>query len=201
MPANGVLLVLLKGMKNWLTIAGPLLVALNLLGFLPTVSAQSEGPAVERWRTLLPYNQLTDIAQDEAGVFYCATASGMFSYDRINGDMTAYSKANGMHDIGLTAIGYDAQSGYLLMAYGNSNMDLFKDGLFYNLPDLKLAQINGDKSIHNISPANGLAYVSTGVGLLVVNLEKREIKETVNFFSGSIAASVYDCLIQNDDIY
>lgn len=166
----------------------------------PMVSAQAQGPAVEGWRSLLPYHQITDIAADNE-VFYCATTSGMFTYNRVDGDMSAYSKATGMHDVGITAIAYDPQSKYVLMAYDNSNMDLFKDGLFYNLPDLKLAQVNGDKAVHHIVASNGMAYVSSGVGLLVVNLGKREVKETVNFFEGNASAAVFDCLIRNNRIY
>lgn len=162
--------------------------------------AQSFGPSVEGWRCMLPYNQVNDMSCD-GEVFYCATTSGFFTYNRVDGEMTAYSKANGMHDVGLSAVGYDPQSKSVLLAYANSNMDIFKAGSFSNLPDLKLAQVNGDKTIYNVVAANGMGYVSTGVGLLVINFEKREIKETINFFEGSTAVPVYATLVQDNTIY
>jgi hypothetical protein len=167
---------------------------------IPVADAQTGGPAVEQWKSFLPYNRVNGVAHD-GSTFYCATTSGFFTYDRTDGTMSPYSKANGMSDIGLSGIAYDNTSGYAVLAYTNSNIDLFKDQTFYNLPELKLSQISGDKTIHNVIAANGKAYLSTGVGLLILNLTKREVKETVVFYEENLTAAVYATAIEGNGIY
>jgi len=163
--------------------------------------AQSGGPAVGQWRSYLPYSEVNSIATDGT-VFYCSTTSGFFTYDRSDGSLTSYAKENGMHGIGLSCVGYDPTTGKVIMAYATtSNIDLFKDGSFTNIPAIKLSQGSGDKTIYDITAADGEAYLSTGIGLVVLNLNKEEIKETVVFYDSTLAATVYGTAINNNDLY
>ncbi|MCD6064346.1 MAG: hypothetical protein K0R82_2257, partial [Flavipsychrobacter sp.] len=68
-----------------------------------------------------------------------------------------------------------------VLAYSNSNIDLFSENSFYNIPDLKLKTVTGSKTINHIFTENGLAYLSTDIGIVVINLAKREIKESYTF--------------------
>lgn len=171
-----------------------------LLIFSFPAKAQNEGPAVLQWRSFLPYNKVQGIATD-GQTFFCATASGFFTYNLQDGSLDAYSKVNGMHDIGLNSIGYDEKTGQAILAYENSNVDLFKNGRFINIPDIKLAQVGGDKTIHSIISEGGTAYLCSGIGLLLLNLERSEVKETVVFYDSSQTAPVYDAVIDNGSIY
>ncbi|KAA5533480.1 T9SS type A sorting domain-containing protein [Taibaiella lutea] len=172
------------------------LVALNIsLSY-----AQPGGPAVGQWRSYLPYSEVNSIATDGT-IFYCSTNSGFFTYDRNDGSLTSYAKENGMHDIGLSCVGYDPLTTKTILAYTNSNIDLFKDGSFTNIPAIKLSQGSGDKTVYNITAAEGEAYLSTGIGLIILNLNKEEIKETVVFYDSTLAASVYATVIDNNDLY
>jgi len=162
--------------------------------------AQDAGPAMLAWRSFLPYNQVVDFAFNDQ-TFYCATSSGMFTYNKEDGSLDAYSKVKGMHDIGMTHIAYDTKTKLVILTYENSNIDLFKNQGFTNIPDLKLTQINGDKSIHDLVAENGVAYLSTGIGLVLLNLEKQEIKETVRFYEDSVTAPVYAAQVIGNTIY
>lgn len=174
------------------------------VAILATVNISSSyaqgGPAVGQWRSYLPYSEVNSIATDGT-VFYCSTTSGFFTYDRNDGSLTSYAKENGMHDIELSYVGYDPTTTKAIIAYKNSNIDLFKDGSFVNIPALKLSQASGDKTIHNITAADGEAYLSTGIGLVILNLNKEEIKETVVFYDNALAAIVYATAIDNNDLY
>jgi ligand-binding sensor domain-containing protein len=163
-------------------------------------SAQQGGPAVEQWKSYLPYNQVNAIATDGT-TFFCSTAFGFFTYNREDGSLTPYSKVSGMSDIGMTGVGYDKTTQSALLAYSNSNIDIFKDGSFYNIPDLKSSQGSGDKTIHNVNTDEGLGYLSSGIGLLIVNMDKREIKGTIQFSENSIAAAVYASVVNNTFLY
>lgn len=162
--------------------------------------AQQGGPAVEQWKSYLPFSQVNAVVTDGT-TFFCSTTSGFFTYNREDGSLTPYTKVNGMSDIGMTGIGYDKTTRSALLAYSNSNIDIFKDGSFYNIPDLKSSQGSGDKTIHNVNTDEGLGYLSSGIGLLIVNMDKREIKGTIQFSENSVAAAVYASVVNNTFLY
>jgi streptogramin lyase len=143
-------------------------------------SAFAQGEAIGQWRSHLPYNNVVSAATDGNKLFV-AGKSSFFSYDISKDEIQTYSKVNGMSDIELSYIAYDNVTQMAVLAYTNSNIDLFKDETFYNIPELKLRSVSGNKSIYNVFIDEGLAYLSTGVGVLVINLQKKEIKENYVF--------------------
>jgi ligand-binding sensor domain-containing protein len=178
-------------------------IAITAVAAFCTISpalAQQGGPAVEQWKSYLPYNQVNAVATDGT-TFFCSTTSGFFTYNREDGSLTPYSKVNGMSDIGMTGVGYDKTTQSALLAYTNSSIDIFKDGSFYNIPDLKSSQGSGDKTIHNVNTDEGLGYLSSGIGLLIINLDKKEIKETIQFSESSLTAAVYASVVNNTKLY
>lgn len=140
----------------------------------------AQGQPIGQWRSHLPYNSAVSIATDGSKLFVASKIS-FFIYDLLQNETTTYSKANGMSDLDLSYIAHDNATEMTVLAYTNSNIDLYKDNNFYNIPFLKLKSIAGDKKIYHIHIENGLAYLSTGVGILVINLSKREVKETYVF--------------------
>lgn len=170
--------------------------------FLSTIAIaqQNNGPAVGQWRSFFSYYQGTAVATDGT-TFYCGTESGFFTYNNDDGVITAYSKVNGMHDVNITAVSYDNATGNTVIGYANSNIDIFKDGSFINIPDILLSTIIGDKSIRDISTANGKAYVSTGIGLVIIDLNRKESEATVQFFDGEVAAQNNCMAIIGNELY
>jgi ligand-binding sensor domain-containing protein len=178
-------------------------IAITAVAAFCTISpalAQQGGPAVEQWKSYLPYSQVNAVATDGT-IFFCSTTSGFFTYNREDGSLNPYSKVNGMSDIGMTGVGYDKTTQSALLAYSNSNIDIFKDGSFYNIPDLKTSQGSGDKTIHNVNTDAGMGYLSSGIGLLIINMNKKEVKETIYFSENSVAASVFASATDNTYLY
>ena len=176
--------------------------SLLLISFFLQAKAQNMGPAVEQWRSFLPYYQVNALAYDAGQkIIYCATDYGFFSYNRIDGSMETYSKVNGMHDIGMSDVAFDGQTATVVLTYTNGNIDLFKNNRFTNIPDLKNSSVSGDKTIYSAMCHEGIGYLSTGLGLVLVNISKAEIKVTVPFYNGSLFATVYDAIITGNDIY
>lgn len=92
--------------------------------------------------------------------------------------MERISKTNGLSDIGFNAIKYDSAHGKLIIAYDNSNVDLWSPDETVNIPDIKRKSIVGDKTIYSISINENLAYLSCGFGIVVLDLDKQEVKDT-----------------------
>lgn len=91
---------------------------------------------------------------------------------------TQYTKVNGLSDINITLLRYDPTSQYMLIVYENSNIDLWQNNRCVNMPDIKNRNSTGSKKINQVLFHQGLMYLATDFGIVVINPEKREIKET-----------------------
>lgn len=163
-------------------------------------SAQVDGTAVGKWTSLYSYNEVTEAVEDGSN-FYVGTLSGFYTYNRQSGEIEAYSKTSGMANPGIVQVANDLLTGVTVIGYQNSNIDLFKDQTFYNIPSLFLSQASGNKDINDIICYNGKAYLSTGKGLVTIDLERKEIKETVVFYDNNVELIINSATILNDTVY
>ena len=137
--------------------------------------SKAQAPPIGQWREHLNYRPAIQVIK--ADQIYCATATNLFAVDAQD-EMQRFSKMTGLSDIGVSCIGWDDLSSQLVIAYNNSNIDVLKKQSVTNIGDIKRSSIAGNKSIHHIFCRNGLAYLSSGLGIIVVNLIKYEIKDT-----------------------
>lgn len=164
------------------------------------IAQEHLGPAVESWRSFLSYASPTSIASDGTTIF-CGTNSGFFTYNKSDGSLNPYSKSNGMNDVDINIVSHDLATGTTVIGYTNSNIDIFRNTSFKNIPDLYISQISGDKTIYGAYSKQGITYLSTGIGLILINLSKDEVKETITFFENSNSGTVFNSTINNDTIY
>jgi len=138
---------------------------------------------IGQWRAHLPYNNAQGVATD-GGTLYTISEKGFFTYNAVTGDQELFSKVNGLHETSTSAIAYDIATSTCIIAYENSNIDLYRHHSFKVLPDLKNKSFSGSKSINHIYTNNGYAYLSTGLGIVVIDLDKQQVKETYVFSKG-----------------
>jgi hypothetical protein len=150
-----------------------LTLVLTWLSFLPMRGQVSMG----KWRTHLPY-QYASLVEITADRVYCSTTGGLFYYNLEDHLVEKLSKIDGLSDNGVSAMRWSSELETLILAYENSNLDIIRDGVVLNLPDIMKKQITGDKSIYDIYILGSTAYLSTGFGIVVLNLDKNEISET-----------------------
>ena len=133
--------------------------------------------AIGQWRDHLCYKKGIAVTQSKDYV-YCATESGMFSFKKSDNSIERHSKISGLSDVGISTIRYNDYNNTLLIAYGNANIDLVRGANIYNISDIKRSIITAKKTINNIHFRNNLAYLACGFGIVVLNVDKNEIKET-----------------------
>jgi len=129
------------------------------------------------WKEYLPYNSAIDVAAGDNKI-YCATPYSLFSVDLADHSVERLSRVTGLAETGVNAICYDESSQKLLIAYTNSNIDILYRNDIFNIPDIKRQNITGDKSIYNIFTRNNNFYLSTGLGVVVVDADRYEIKDS-----------------------
>ncbi|MEN8229244.1 MAG: T9SS type A sorting domain-containing protein [Bacteroidota bacterium] len=130
-----------------------------------------------QWRTHLPYKYCNLVEATNDRVF-CSATGGLFYFNLEDNSVEKISKIDGLSDNGVSAMRWSGELETLILAYQNSNLDIIRDGLILNLPDIMKKQIPGDKSINDIYFLEQSAFLSTGFGIILMNLEKNEISET-----------------------
>ena len=147
-----------------------------ILLFHDPLSAQEVG--IGQWRDHLPYDYATKVEEFKSSVF-CSTPYSMFYYDRDDNTVHRLSKVNGLSDLGVSNISLNQDQKILVVAYSNTNVDLiYEDLSIINIPDIKRKEILGNKTINSILNYGKYAYLSCGFGIVVLNLEKKEVKDT-----------------------
>ncbi|OSZ73779.1 hypothetical protein CAP36_17400 [Chitinophagaceae bacterium IBVUCB2] len=139
-------------------------------------------PPIGEWREHLPYNSTIDVTAGN-GKVYAATPYSIFSVAVAGKLIERYSRVTGLNETGINAIQYDVVNDKLVIAYKNSNIDIIYRNDIFNIPDIKRDNIVGDKNIYAIYPWGKNYYLSTGLGVIVVDGEKYEVKDS--WFVGS----------------
>ncbi|MHB1922352.1 MAG: type IX secretion system anionic LPS delivery protein PorZ [Chitinophagaceae bacterium] len=139
--------------------------------------AFSQQQPIGQWQEHLSYaNEIAVTSGD--GKIFCASVYSIFAVDLQDHSLTRYSKVNGLSDVGISTIGFDPQTKSLLIAYSNSDLDILQGQNITNIPDIKMKNIIGDKTMYGIWFQHGEAYLSTGLGIIVVDLLQAKILDT-----------------------
>ncbi|MCB2197664.1 MAG: T9SS type A sorting domain-containing protein [Bacteroidetes bacterium] len=142
---------------------------------------------VGEWRDHFPFFYTLAITESPDKVFV-ASESGVFSYDKNSKNIEKLTKVNMLSDVGISEIAYSDENNVLVVGYANGNVDLIYETEKFNLSDIKREAISGSKSINHILFINEYAYLACGFGIVVVNLEKREVKDT--YYIGNLGTSL-----------
>ena len=172
-----------------------------LLSFIFCLSSPMMGQtAVDKWRSCLDYSWVSRVAYAGDRI-YAASKGGVFCYDLDDNTQKTMSKGFGLNDVGISSMAYDHSTRCLVVAYNNSNIDIVSDNYTYNISDIKRSEISGDKNVYHIRFSGGNAYLATGFGVVVVDLQRMEIKETWYLGAGGVYTPVRDLAFMPDSIY
>ena len=166
--------------------------------FLPRAWAQL--PAPGQWRDHLEFQPAFKVALAPDRAFV-STRQGVFSVTYDENEVERYSKVNRLSDIGVRTIGWNPQGEQLLIAYNNSNLDVLYRNDVINIPFIFRSNISGDKTINEISFVGNRAYLSTNLGIVVVNLDRYEISSTYIIGNGGVQVRVYGFAAANGKFY
>ncbi len=155
---------------------------------------------VGSWRDHFSYNQVRTIAK-AGNKMYCATPHALFYYNLNDYSVEKLSRTNGLSDMGISTISYHPEKDVLMVAYQNANIDLIEGNNIYNLKDIKNKQIQGNKKIYQIVFQGNLAYLACGFGIVVIDLDKREVKDTYYIGPNASSIEVYSIVFDDNYIY
>ncbi len=161
--------------------------------------AQSQIP-VGSWRMHLPGKYGAHVAWSPSKV-YCSTGESLFAYKLSDNSIEKLAKINGLSDFGANAIAFSNDLNLLVIGYDNGNIDIVKGKEIINISDLKKKSLPASKAINHVLFDGKMAYLSCGFGILLLDLEKLEIKDTYIFGPGGTYLQVNSCSVLGNELY
>lgn len=153
---------------------------------------------VGEWQDHLSFSQAINLVEAQ-GIIYCATRSGLFSYDPATTEISKWSKINGLSDLEIACLAYSEEHNTLIIAYANSNIDLLRNNKIINIPDIKYKSMTGSKRINSIQIQGDDALLSCGFGIIRLNLNRDEVASTYYIGPEGSHMEVFETIIFNYD--
>lgn len=166
-----------------------------------SLTAQVDIPT-GNWRVHLPYSNAFELTETPTDLLVIAQY-GSFLLNKKDASIRRISKIDGFSEVQMSVAKYNYQKNILVIAYQNGNLDLVKNNQIVNVSDIANSNlIQGVKKINHIHFYENLAYLSTSFGLLALDLDKMEIKESyTNIGPGGKVIDVKSCTTLGDSIY
>lgn len=176
----------------------PLLLVLWMFG--PGARAQSV--AYGDWQLHLPATHPLTLA-DAGDRLYVADESSFYYFDKTLNSTQRLSRREGLSDVGVSTVAYDSANSQVIVAYQDGNLDLLRaDGTVINITDVLRKAVQTAKTITQIQVYNGVAYLASNLGLLVLDLTKFEVRDTYSAIGPSgQAVTVYGTAVVHDTIF
>jgi hypothetical protein len=164
-----------------------------LLLFFPFTS---KGAEIGTWNAHMAYHDITQI--EKAGnILYVLASNNLYSYNTNDHSIQIYHKANYLSDCSIEHIAYCQAAKRLIISYENYNIDLLDlNDNVVNMSEYYNKSMTGDKTINDLYVHGQYVYISTGFGILKLNVSKAEISDTYN-----LGFKVDYCYIENNKIY
>ena len=163
-----------------------------------TIFTQAQSLRVGEWRDHLSYKYAYDVCE-VGNSMYISTDRALFEYNTADNSIERLSTLNRLSDMGVSSIEGDKNT--LIVAYDNGNIDLTRGNTTVNLPDIKRASLIANKRINHINVDNNLAYLSCGFGIVVVDIEREEVKDTYFIGENGVQVNVLSTSIAHNSIY
>lgn len=156
--------------------------------------------AIGDWHIHLPYRDVITLSGGD-GKVYAATESGLFEFTIADNSIRPITKVEGLSDITINTVNYNTNNHTLIVGYKDANIDLIRGTEIKNLPDIKRSSIVGNKTINSVYFLGNLAYVACGFGIVVVDMDRNEIKDTYYIGPNGSYITVYNIISNGTSLF
>jgi len=156
--------------------------------------------AMGKWRTHIAYDNVTQVAQSEDKI-YALSEGALYSITKTDGSIELYSKLTGLNDVIVSRIEFNKDNKQMVIVYNNGNIDILSSSGISNMPDLYNKQMTSSKTVNDIYFYDSKAYLSCDFGILVINLQKKEVIDTYYIGANASEVKVLNTTILNNKIY
>lgn len=155
---------------------------------------------VGSWSDHLIYNSANCVAAGGDEI-YASTGYSLLIYNKTFAELKKMSGINGLSETGISTLGWSDQDRTLIIGYKSTNVDLLKNNTVFNIPDISRKFIDGTKTINKIRTAGKYAYLACSFGIVVIDLDKKEIYDTWKPGVDDQNNGIHDLAFGNGKIY
>ena len=153
-------------------------IILSFIILIFSLSAIAGG--IGTWKSYLSYANIQWVEQG-GNRLYVLASNALYTYNKADQSIQTYDKQNGLSSIDIRFIGWNEVAKRLVIVYEDGNIDLLDaKGNVTNVPDYYLKALTADKTVYNIDMNGAYCYLSTGFGLVKLNVAKAEISDSYN---------------------
>lgn len=146
--------------------------------FLAVMTA--EAGIVGEWTVYPAFDDITEV-ETAGNITYVLSSGDLYSYNANDQSITVYDKSKTLNDCEISHIGWCQAAKRLVIVYANQNIDLLeKDGSTINISDYYTKAYTDDKTINGLNIDGYFAYLSTGFGIVKINVKEAFITDTYN---------------------
>ena len=136
--------------------------------------------ATGTWKNYMAYSNVQWIEKG-GNMLYVLASNDLYSYNEKDNSIQTFDKVNGLNDTDIEFIAWNNVAKCLVIAYSDQNIDLLtQKGEIISLSDYYRKTMTANKKINNLYVEGQYCYVSTGFGILKINVSKAEISDTYN---------------------
>lgn len=153
-----------------------------------------------QWRAYPSFNRIHSIAALPAA-WYAAAANGVLAV-HANGHIETLTLPL-LGSAGISALAAHAPANQLLIGYENGHLDILQGSNIYRYTAIRNhSGISGARTIQHINIKDHIAYLATPFGVVVFDLNQREIRETWrNLGPEGQFLAVYQTAFKGDSIF
>ena len=169
-----------------------------LVLILPFCLYAQDGP-IGSWKDYLSYSSASFIAETKDNI-YCVANGGLYYIKKTDESINRVSKITGLSDVNIKQVAYSYNLNATIITYENCNIDILKNNEVINISDVKRKEHAGIKSINNITINGSTAYLSSTLGLILVDIENYEIIDLYNVTDQNTSAVINGCAFSQDSL-
>lgn len=162
-------------------------------------TAQNKIGAIGQWRGHFDNHSVQNVIKGDA--IYAATPYQIAKLDSKGNVLNWIDKTTGLHDINIKNISWNNTLNAIIIVYANSNIDIVQGEQVYNVNAIQLTTIYADKKINTIYQQQNIALLATNFGIVSLDINKHEIKETWLPGTNQQPVITYAVTVAHDSIF
>ncbi len=151
-------------------------IIIGIIGSIKPLNAQLQLGPMGTWRAHFSNESIQQVIKGDH--IYIAAKNQVIQIDAKK-QVNYLNTTNGLHAIGIHKIAWHPVENQLVIAYKNSRIDIVQGDQVTLIDDIQLSNLYADKTINDLVVLNNNAYLSCNFGIVIIDLLKKEIKETV----------------------
>lgn len=133
--------------------------------------------AVGSWDDRLSYSSSFSITAGGDKIWSSAGAS-VLVHDLASGQSSSLSRASGLNETAIGLVEWCDDEETLIIVYKSTGVDLVRNGVITNIPDIRNKYIPGLKEIYDVTVSGSRAFLSGSFGIVVLDIRGRYVADT-----------------------